>query len=85
MPVMKPVENSSQVAAMGYDESSRVLAVQFHNSTFQYRYQGVEPDIAAKVEGADSIGRALNEHIKQGGYEFEKIDLSGSDSEGGLV
>lgn len=87
MPIMKQIENSSQVAALGYDPSSRVMAVQFKDkhgnpAGVVYHYADVGPDEAAKVEGADSVGRAVRSVLVSGGYEFNKIDVEAGTPDG---
>lgn len=54
---------SSHISKIGYDSNAEELHVEFQNGKTAV-YQGVPGDVAAKVTGADSIGKALHEHIK---------------------
>lgn len=51
---MTPIE-SSNIAAHGYDEASKTLAIQFKGGS-TYHYAGVEPAVASEFAGADSKG-----------------------------
>lgn len=61
---LKPV-NSKQVKAVGYDEATKTLAVQFlRGAGAIYHYPGVEPQQYVDFVGAESIGRHFDAHIK---------------------
>ena len=84
MIALQPIENSSQIAATGYDPTSQTLAVLFRSGQ-RYDYRGVPPEEADALRNADSPGRYLQSTIKPA-YEFEKIDTeAASDSEGGTA
>ncbi len=72
---MKPIENSSNLAAAGYSEMTKVLTVQFKNGT-KYQYNDVPPDVYANFEktfdGQLSAGSFFNAHIKK--YPCVKLD-----------
>lgn len=72
---LRPVANSSQIAAYAYDPASGVLAVQFHNSAFVYQYRGVSADTATEFEKAESKGKAFASLIRNK-YDFARIDTS---------
>lgn len=56
---------SNQVAAIGYDASSKTLAVTFTRGTGAiYHYPDVEPETHAAFVGAESIGTYFGKHIK---------------------
>ena len=66
-----PVE-SSQVKAVGYDEATKTLAVQFkHGAGAIYHYTGVEPELYEAFITADSMGKFHGQHIKP--LPFEKF------------
>lgn len=84
MIALQPIENSSQIAATGYDPTSQTLAVLFRSGE-RYNYFAVDPSDAEGLRNADSPGRYLQSTIKPA-YEFEKIDTeAASDSEGGTA
>jgi len=59
---MQPVE-SSNIAAMGYDEEDKRLRVTFKSGA-TYDYLNVEPETHAAVIGADSVGSAFHRLIR---------------------
>lgn len=68
---LTPVD-SSQVARIGYDEVSRILAVQFkHGRMAIYHYPDVSPEMHRAFMGAESKGVFFREHIKA--LPFEKF------------
>jgi len=63
---------SSSVAAVGYDEETRTLEVEFLDGRV-YRYFAVPPHVpATMLTGSVSVGRFLNDEIK-GRYRYEKL------------
>lgn len=63
---------SSSVAAVGYDEESRILEVEFVDGRV-YRYVDVPPHVpATMVSGSVSVGRFLNDRVK-GRYRYVKL------------
>ena len=61
---------SSNIAAVGYDETTKKLTVNFKNGS-SYIYADVEKEKAQAIVGADSVGKYLNAHIKPH-HPFEK-------------
>ena len=60
---MKMIEvASSMVAAVGYDEETRTLQVQF-NSGDWYEYYEVESEVFQELLGAESKGRYMSSNI----------------------
>ena len=59
---MKQVE-SSNVAAVGYDEENEVLAVAFHSGR-TYRYEAVPKSVYDNLLSADSVGRQFNATVR---------------------
>ncbi|KKN03094.1 hypothetical protein LCGC14_1111210 [marine sediment metagenome] len=62
--------DSSNLAAIGYDEEDNSLFVRF-NSGQEYVYYDVPVDIFEAFKDAESKGKYLNEHIK-GAYGYAK-------------
>jgi len=74
---MTPVE-SSQVAAVGYDPSGKVLAVQFKAKAGPgsiYHYADVPPDVYQGMLAAESCGKFFGANIR-GKFEFTKQEQS---------
>ena len=68
---LEPVE-SNQVGAIGYDEATKTLAVQFRRGARAiYHYQNVEPETYEAFKGAESIGTYFGQHLKA--LPFEKF------------
>jgi len=62
---------SSNVAAVGYDEDSSTLQVEFNNGT-AYQYFDVPMHIFEGLRDADSVGGYLAAQIK-GSYRYSKV------------
>jgi len=60
---LKPVK-SSQIAAIGYDETSKTLAVKFTNGKAEYRYANVSPDLFDGLLKSKSAGSFFNGNIR---------------------
>lgn len=61
---MNPVK-SNQIAAIGYDEPTKTLAVTFTRGAGAiYHYPNVEPELHADFVGAESIGAFFGKHVK---------------------
>ena len=69
---MEPVE-SSFICRIGYDAATETLAVQMHNCSDIFHYQGVPAKMAAEFRSAESVGRYFVDHIK-GRYESERVE-----------
>ena len=67
---MQPV-TSSNLAAIGYDASAKVLHVEFKNGTV-YEYTGVPEDTYAALLGAESLGSYFHGHIRSE-FPYSKI------------
>lgn len=59
---MKPVE-SSNIRAIGHDPEFSLLVVEFKSGDF-YEYSGVSADQFEALLKAESVGKHLNQHIK---------------------
>ncbi len=58
-----PTSQSSNVAAFAYDHDARTLHVRF-KSGHAYAYSNVDPSHYDGLQNADSVGKYINEHIK---------------------
>ncbi|CAB4159810.1 KTSC domain containing protein [uncultured Caudovirales phage] len=68
---LEPVE-SNQVGAIGYDEATKTLAVQFRRGARAiYHYPGVERETFEAFKGAESIGGFFAANLKA--LPFEKF------------
>ncbi|MCC4242751.1 KTSC domain-containing protein [Thalassospira povalilytica] len=67
---MHPV-TSSNLAAIGYDEDSETLQIEFLNNT-TYQYFDVPAHIFSDLLNADSAGGYLAKHIK-GHYRYSRV------------
>ncbi len=63
--------SSTNVAAIGYDQSTMTLEVEFLNGTV-YQYYDVSPAIHQGLMGAASIGSYLAHNIKKS-YRYTKL------------
>ncbi|NMW31211.1 KTSC domain-containing protein [Altererythrobacter sp. RZ02] len=63
--------DSSNVAAVGYEEDSQTLQVEFNNGG-TYQYFDVPQAIFDGLLGASSVGQYLNQHVK-GTYRYSRV------------
>ncbi len=63
--------NSSNVAAVGYEEDSQTLQVEF-NSGGSYQYFDVPQPIFDGLLNAASVGGYLNDNVK-GSYRYSRV------------
>lgn len=68
---MTAVDNSSQIAAVGYDPTVQVLHVAF-KSGGTYAYEGIPATMADAFVKSESLGRFLGQHIK-GSFPYRKV------------
>lgn len=64
--------SSSNLASVGYDESSKTLEIQFHSGGI-YQYYAVPFNVYNALINASSKGTYFDQFIKKGGYRFRKI------------
>jgi len=67
----KPVR-SSNIASIGYDESSKTLEVEFLNGAI-YQYYNVPLSIYKGLMTAQSHGGYLDENVKDAGYQYKRV------------
>lgn len=70
IPTMTPVE-SSNIKAVGYDEPSKTMHIQF-KSGGHYRYSDVPADAVAQFMAAESKGVHFSKQFA-GKYKHEKL------------
>lgn len=70
---MYPVQ-SSNIVAMGYNETNRVLRVIFRGNS-SYLYFNVEPEVWQLLMNSESKGRALNESIVRQKEKYKYVKL----------
>jgi KTSC domain len=63
---------STNLAAIGYEEESSTLRVEFLNGTM-YEYYNVPLEIFNDLSNAGSKGQFFNSNIRKGGYPFTKL------------
>lgn len=63
--------SSSSVASVGYDPNTMTLEVEFKNGSV-YQYFDVPEAVYQELMIADSVGRYLNENIKNS-YRYTKL------------
>lgn len=68
---MQPVK-SSNIKAVGYDEATKKLTVQFHSGS-THCYEDVEPHDHKKFMAAESIGSHFHQHIRSG-FKSSKVE-----------
>lgn len=66
-----PVQ-SSNIAAIGYDDTNAILEVEFLNGSI-YQYYGVPRDTYDSLMNAASKGSFLNAFIKKAGYGVTRM------------
>jgi hypothetical protein len=76
VPELVPIEDSSNVRAIGYDDASKYLYIQFHPESERdrpptYRYANVPSQIYRRFLGAPSKGMFVWASIK-GKYDYAK-------------
>ena len=63
--------SSSNIASIGYDETSQTLEIEFLNGGL-YQYFDVPEHVYSELMAADSHGKYLAAHIK-GVYRYSKV------------
>ena len=63
--------SSSMIAAIGYDEETETLEVEFVSGAV-YRYRSVNQDVVEDFRAAPSKGRFFNQHIKDA-YPWDEL------------
>lgn len=64
--------NSSNLASVGYDETSNTLEIEFNHGGI-YQYSNVPESVYSGLMNASSHGQYFDANIKKGGYSYRKI------------
>lgn len=64
---------SSNVQAIGYDDTNQMLYVRFNNNAL-YRYPGVPIAEFYGLQNASSVGSYLDANIKKGPYVPQRLE-----------
>ncbi|MEP6633062.1 MAG: KTSC domain-containing protein [Luteimonas sp.] len=65
--------DSEALRSVGYDPRGHVLEIEFANGSV-YRYQNVPEHLYAALMTAASHGEFFADHVRDAGFEFERID-----------
>jgi KTSC domain-containing protein len=63
---------SSSLAAVGYDDESSTLEIEFLNGA-TYQYFGVPESVFDGLMNASSKGSFLDQHVKKAGYSYTRV------------
>ena len=63
--------DSSNLFAVGYDETSKMLEIEFHTHKV-YRYYNVPPIVVRQLMDAESMGEFFNFYIKDA-YRWRRV------------
>ncbi len=75
------VQDSTSIASIGYDRSSRELEVEFHDSGDVYRYFEVPDEEYAAILSASSKGTYFNQVFKPREYRYQLVSHGKKQSE----
>jgi hypothetical protein len=64
--------SSSNIEAIGYDDSGRILGVRFHSGR-EYHYGRVPHAVFRAFFGAASKGQYFDQHVKRAGYPYMRV------------
>ena len=71
---LKPVK-SSNLAAVGHDPATQILAVKFNGSDIVHHYRDVPAEVAAAMDEAPSIGSFFAKNVRDK-FHHEVVDGS---------
>lgn len=63
---------SSHIKAIGYDEETKVMRVEYSQAT--YEYADVPKTVYEQIMSADSKGRALKEANSVNGFKYKRLE-----------
>ena len=63
---------SSHIKAIGYDEATQVMRVEYSYAT--YDYKDVSKEVYEQIMNADSKGRAMHEARNTHNFEYKKLE-----------
>lgn len=64
--------NSSNLASVGYDETSSTLEVEFNHGGI-YQYSNVSESVYNGLMNASSHGSYFDSNVKKAGYSYSKV------------
>jgi len=64
--------NSSNIAAVAYEELTKTLGVRFHSGT-EYEYANVPISIFSGIRSAVSPGSYFDQHVRKAGFAFRQV------------
>jgi len=64
--------NSSNLASVGYENTSNTLEVKFNHGGI-YQYSNVPESVYLGLMNASSHGKYFDANIKKGGYSYKKV------------
>ncbi len=64
--------NSSAIASIGYEESSRTLEIEFRSGTI-YRYENVPEHVYQTLIAAPSKGEYFDFNVRDAGYPYIRV------------
>ena len=67
------IPDSSNIAAVRYDDNAQRLEIDFKNGGATYEYYNVPVDVAEGFETAPSAGKYFHANIVKGGYSYKKL------------
>ena len=67
---------SNSLTSVGYDADTQTLEIEFKTGEI-YRYLNVPESVYITFINSDSPGRFFIKHIKDAGYEFQKVEKMG--------
>jgi len=76
-PIKTTAVESSNLKAIGYDQATQTLQVDFKSGK-RYQYQSVPPDVFAEFQAAESVGKFFAARIKG---EFFDVPLTEDDGD----
>lgn len=59
--------------SVGYSEAQETLEIEFPNGAV-YQYYGVPAQVYEQLMNAESHGRYFHRHIRNSGYDYERIE-----------
>lgn len=63
---------SSNIAAVGYDEEEKELQIEFNNGKI-YAYKDVPIELFNGLVVAKSVGKYFHANIRNGGFEYAEV------------
>lgn len=64
---------SSNILSVGHNPYTKTLEVEFRHGDV-YRYKDVPRSTYKELIEAESVGRYFGKNIREGGYEYEKVE-----------